>query len=170
VSQTSGLTVRQHARTGIEVPFEFIIADEHRAQVHFSPSSSALDSYTIRGKAVDISSGGMGLECRQFIPRMCEGTVRLFSPKAESSLPASAGSQAADCLFEHRAKVRRVYTIGREPTYALGVAFVNPEPVVDQQINKLLECLPATRPDSEGAARRSAGDARGTGGAGGRHA
>lgn len=118
------------------MPVEFLVCDEHGGQVHFSPASSALGQHTIRGKAIDISAGGMGLECRQYVPRMCEGTVRVFGPEPMGT--ASDGSPILETAFEHRVKVRRVYLIGREPLYSLGVAFMDPQPDIDQRIAELL--------------------------------
>jgi len=142
MSQTSGLTVRQHEREGIEVPVEFLVCDEHGGQVHFSPASSASGQHAVRGKAVDISAGGMGLECRQFMPRMCEGIIRVFGPDPIGT--AADGSPILETAFEHRVKVRRVYLIGRDPLYALGVAFVDPQPEIDQRIAELLSRLQGT--------------------------
>jgi c-di-GMP-binding flagellar brake protein YcgR len=135
--QTSGLTVRQHEREGLQVPVEFVVSEKHRAQVHFSPASSALGQHAIRGQAVDISSGGMGLECRHFVPRMCEGMIRVFAP--DSVGYSNEGSPLYEVAFEHRAKVRRVYLISREPLYAMGLAFIDPAPEVDAQISALLK-------------------------------
>lgn len=130
VSQTSGLTVRQHEREGIQVPVELNLAGPWAAQVRFSPSSNARTAHTIRGEAVDVSSGGMGLRCRHFVPRMCEAALRVFAPGED---PGGQG----DVIFEQKIKVRRVTLIGREPTYALGVAFVDPTPDLDRRIDEL---------------------------------
>jgi c-di-GMP-binding flagellar brake protein YcgR len=140
--QTSGLTIRQHEREGIEVPIEFVVCEQHSAQVRFSPSSAAAHSTTIRGRAVDISPGGMGLECRQFLPRMSEGTIRIYAP--EPVAVAGDGSPILDLVFEHVVKVRRVYLIARDPMYAMGVAFVDPEPDIDRRIATLLKRLSAS--------------------------
>jgi len=40
-------------------------------------------------------------------------------------------------MFEQKIKVRRVTLIGREPTYSLGVAFVDPSPELDRRIDEL---------------------------------
>lgn len=136
MSQTSGLTVRQHEREGIEVPFELTVSSSHAAQVRFSASSSAVSEHVIRGQAIDISSGGMGLRCRQLLPRMSEGIVRVFAPTSGAS-----GEGTGELMFEQKVKVRRVTLTGREPMYSLGVAFIDPEPTLDEQINALFRRL-----------------------------
>ena len=139
--KTSGLTVRQHEREGIQVPIEFHICDAHCSQVHFSSSSSAIGQHAVRGQAVDISPGGMGLELRQFVPRMCEGIVRVVMPAAIQIEGESGGTTMV--VFEHRAKVRRDYLSGRDPIYTVGLAFLDPGPEVDAQIANLLTMLKA---------------------------
>jgi c-di-GMP-binding flagellar brake protein YcgR len=142
--QTSGLTIRQHEREGIQVPIEFVVSEHHTAQVRFSPSSSAAQSNTVRGRAVDISPGGMGLELRQFLPRMCEGTIRIYAP--DPMAVAGDGTPILDLVFEHAVKVRRVYLIARDPVYAMGVAFVEPSPDIDKQIATLLKRMSSSDP------------------------
>lgn len=142
--QTSGLTIRQHEREGIQVPIEFVVCDQHTSQVRFSPSSAAAHSTTIRGRAVDISPGGMGLEMRQFLPRMCEGTIRIYSP--DPVAVAGDGMPILDLVFEHLVKVRRVYLIARDPLYAMGVAFIDPPPDIDKQISTLLQRMNSSDP------------------------
>ena len=159
VSQTSGLTVRQHEREGIQVPVELIVGGPSAAQVRFSPSSNARAANTIRGEAVDVSSGGMGLRCRHFVARMCEGLLRVYAPGA--SRTGDDSSAEGELMFEQKIKVRRVTLIGREPTYSLGVAFVDPTPDLDRRIDELfsrLQCTP-----SQGVVQR-------VGAGGGRHA
>lgn len=124
MTKTSGLTVRQHERAGIQVPVEFIVCNEHGVQVRFSPQSGTPDHHVVAGVAVDISSGGLGMECRNFVPRMTEGVVRITS--------------AGEIVFEQRAKVRRVYLVGREPKYQIGMAFLNPPDDLEQRINHVI--------------------------------
>lgn len=141
----SGLTVRQHEREGIEVPVEFTVAQPFATQVRFHGSSGSVGPHVLRGEAIDISSGGMGLRTRQFIPRMCEGTIRVYAPApAGSSESAGTNPQhgertaaAQELMFEHSVKVRRVTMTGREPTYSLGVAFISPSPELDKNITAL---------------------------------
>lgn len=135
---TTGLTVRQYEREHVRLPIELTICSEHSAQVRFSQSSSAAGQHKIKGLAVDLSPGGMGIQSRQFIPRMSEGTIRLYEPVAggEGAVNDPAPTKL---LFEHRVKVRRVYLQDREPTYAIGLAFISPQPGIEKTIVSLLE-------------------------------
>jgi hypothetical protein len=159
MSKTSGLTVRQHEREGIQVPIEFVICEEHRAQVHFSSTSSAIGQHAVKGQAVDISPGGMGLELRQFVPRMCEGIVRVVMP-ATIQIEGSAELSNA-ILFEHRAKVRRVFLTGRDPIYTIGLAFLNPGTEVDAQIAELLQQVKQMSAKSASSSNGSHGERKG---------
>lgn len=141
MAQASGLTVRQHEREAFELSVEFVVCEAHREQVRFSPMSAAQEPHVTRGTATDISSGGIGLVCRQFVPRMCEGTVRVFDPNPVGT--SSDGTPIHEVAFEHRVKVRRVALGSHEPTYAIGVAFVDPEPDIDQRVAKLLALVGA---------------------------
>ena len=135
--QTSGLTVRQHERAGIEMPVELEVCEAYASQVLFSSSSSASGQHVIRGIAIDISPGGMGIESRQFVPRMVEGTVRVFAPDANRK--NRDGSPVLNLVFEQPVKVRRVSQLNRDPSYNLGVAFLGSGTEMDQRIAALLE-------------------------------
>jgi len=134
--QTSGLTVRQHERAGIEMAVELEVCEAHASQVLFSSTASASGQHVIRGKAIDISPGGMGIESRQFLPRMVEGTVRVFAP--DKSRKNRDGSAVLNLVFEQPVKVRRVSQLSREPSYNLGVAFLGAGIEMDQRIATLL--------------------------------
>lgn len=136
MTHLSGLTVRQHEREAVELSVEFVVCDKHREQVRYSAMSGAAESHVTRGVATDISPGGMGLVCQQFVPRMCEGTVRVFDPKPSGE--AADGSPLYEVMFEHPVKVRRVTLAGHEPSYALGAAFIDPEPDIEQRVDRLL--------------------------------
>lgn len=120
MTKTSGLTVRQHERAGIQVPVEFVVCNEHGVQVRFSPQSNSPDHHIISAVAIDISPGGLGMECRHFLPRMCEGVVRIIN--------------GGEVVLEQRAKVRRVFLTGRDPKYMIGVAFIAPPDDIEQRI------------------------------------
>lgn len=137
MSQTSGLTVRQHEREGINVPIEFVVDPAHASQVRFSSSSSAAGPTMLRGIAQDISSGGMGLLCKQYLPRMCEGLVRVFAPVVGQT--QDDGTPAVELILEQHAKVRRVTLVDREPLFSVGVAFIDPHPGIDGKITELFD-------------------------------
>lgn len=148
--QQSGLTIRQHERESINLTVDFVVAEEHRGQVHFSQISAAPDPYMVRGIAVDISSGGMRFECRHFVPRMCEGTVRVMDPAQPAAVQAAGTDDVV--AFEHRVKVRRVSMISHEPGYAMGLSFIDPEPGLEQRVGKLLRMaiVAAAKADLDG--------------------
>lgn len=141
MSEISGLTVRQHERATVELSVEFVVGPRHRDQVRFSPMCSAAEPHATRGKAIDVSTGGMGLLCPQFVPRMCEGTVRVYDPWPVGT--AADGSPVHEVIFEHLAKVRRVTMASHEPSYALGIAFIDPAPDIDARIAQLMERVEA---------------------------
>lgn len=124
MKKTSGLTVRQHERAGIQVPVDFVLCSEHGAQVRYSPESGTPDHHVVAGVAVDISSGGLGMECRNFIPRNAEGMVRINS--------------GGDIVLEQRAKVRRIFLVGREPRYMIGLAFLSPPDDIESRISHVI--------------------------------
>ena len=78
MAQARGLRIRQHERWEIELPVQFVVCDEHRLQVRFSSDSSTADDGGLRGTSIDISPGGLAVASRQFVPRSCEGVVRVF--------------------------------------------------------------------------------------------
>jgi c-di-GMP-binding flagellar brake protein YcgR len=133
--QTSGLTVRQHVRLDVELDVDFVICEEHQDQVRFGTASGAAQPHATRGTTTDMSAGGMGIFCPQFVPRMCEGSVRVFGPAAPS---APDGPGGRDVIFEHRVKVQRVWMESHDPTYALGFSFVDPDPDIEQRIREIL--------------------------------
>ena len=133
----SGLTVREHVRIEFNLPVELVIHDAHQDQVRFSRSSSALDQRSINCRSLDLSPGGMALSSRHFIPRMCEASLRVFDPVPIGK--RRDGTPILDVIFEHEVKIRRVQMTGHEPTYLLGVAFIDPAPDLDQRTANLLE-------------------------------
>ena len=136
MSSQSGLRVRQHHRREIELPVEFIIAPEHRTQVRFGSNSSAMNDHSLRGMSVDISPGGMGFSCQQFLPRMCEGSLRVFDPLPVGARPD--GTPILEVAFEQRVKVRRVQMTSHEPRYFIGVSFADPDAVDPDIGNRMM--------------------------------
>jgi len=142
-SATSGLTTRQFERESADLSVEFVVGAEHRGQVCFSSTSAATDAHAIAGRLRDVSSGGMGLILDGFVPRLCEGTVRVFSP-----FPSGGGPEddpVYDVIFEHEVKVRRVTMHDRRPSYSIGVAFYDPEPNIEDRVQNLLGVIDQAR-------------------------
>ncbi len=135
MAESSGLTVRQHARKEFDLAIEFVIGTHHQEQVQFSPKSTAKDKHGTRGRAIDISTGGMGWICAQFLPRMCEGTVRVFDPRPVGHKPD--GSPILEVAFEHKCIIRRVTMVNHEPSYSIGVAFIEPGAEVSKRVEEL---------------------------------
>ncbi len=127
MSSDSGLRVRQHHRREIELPVEFVVAEEYREQLRFSAKSSAINDHSLRGTSVDISPGGMGFTSRLFLPRQCEGSLRVFDPTPVGM--RADGTPILEVAFEQRVKVRRVQMTSHEPTYFIGVSFAEPDGV-----------------------------------------
>ena len=83
--------------------------EEHRHQVRYSSRiPPPMDEHTLHGTSVDISPGGMGFTCSEFVPRQCaKGHLRVFdpmpvgmrSPTAHRSWRwrSSSGSRSAAC-------------------------------------------------------------------------
>jgi c-di-GMP-binding flagellar brake protein YcgR len=137
MAQTSGLTIRQYERETIDLIVEFVVADPHGAQVRFSGMSPASDAHAVRGRAMDYSAGGMGIILPTFVPRMCEGTVRIFDPVPVST--RSDGSPVYEIAVEHPVKVRRVTLLDHEPSYLVGMAFTRQPENFEAQIQQLID-------------------------------
>lgn len=127
------LVVRQFERNDLRLPIELIVAETHRRQVRFAGAAEDADQHVLRGSTADLSTGGAGLICRQFLPRGCEATLRIFAP---------AGDAETDPLFEHAVKVRRTYQIDPRPEYFVGVAFAGAGADLDRRIEAVLARLP----------------------------
>ena len=106
---------------------------------------------------MDVSPGGMGLQCRQYLPRMSEGIVRVLGDKGE-------------VVFEHHVKVRRVYLTDREPVYSLGVAFIDPEAGIEKKVAALVQRKTAGSKSTAGHTSKPETRKPNANGEGGRHA
>jgi len=145
MSSQSGLRVRQHHRREIELPVEFVVAEEYRDQLRFSAKSSAINDHSLRGTSVDISPGGMGFTCRLFLPRQVEGSLRVFDPMPIGT--RADGTPILEVAFEQRVKVRRVQMTSHEPTYFIGVSFAEPDNV-DANIGDRIMLLKQAQEDA----------------------
>ncbi len=138
MSEFDQLKARQHTRTAIELDIEFVIRPEDREQVQFSGQSSATQGHVIRGITSDISPGGVGMICRQFLPRMCEGTIRIFDPDQRQG--GENPNQVRDMIsLETEVRVSRVTMLSHSPTYNHGLAFTSPCSEIDKKVNDLVE-------------------------------
>ncbi len=151
MTQSNGLTVRQHEREVIDLDLEFVVCDEHQEQVRYSSMSGAVGQHAARGRILDVSSGGMGMQLAQFIPRMCEGMIRVFNPKPVGT--KSDGSAIYEVMFETRARVLRITMEDHTPTYAIGVAYCDPSPDIEQKIEMLHQYSRTSEVDTVGETR-----------------
>lgn len=149
MAQARGLRIRQHERCEIELPVEFVVCDEHRSQVRFGSVSSVVDNGALRGTSIDISPGGLALVSRQFVPRRCEGVIRLFDPTPVGT--RDDGTPILQIVFEQLAKVRQIRMLSREPTYFVGVSFADPDSVDPDIGNRLSMLLQQHQPQVGGA-------------------
>lgn len=130
------LTVRQDERTDLALPVQFEVTEAHREQVSFSTIADTSSPFTLGGTAIDVSVGGLGLRCSHYLPRMCEGFVRVFSTDSKEG--------EREVLLEHAVKVRRVTMRDHGPTYGIGVSFVDPPTDMADRVLQLLRRLGVT--------------------------
>ena len=144
MSQPDMDAIRQHERQAIDLPAEFEVCPEHREQVRFSAAASTSQSHIIQGRVVDLSMGGLGFICEQFLPRMCRGTVRVFDPASVNA--AEPGTP----IFKHDVKIFRVSLIRQPLSYSMGTGFVDPAPHLMKRIKKLLKRFSNSQASSQG--------------------
>ncbi len=137
-----GLSVRQHQREKIRLPIEFIVCDEHREQVRFSSSSSAGRPHVIQGTVSDISRGGLGFDSHLFLPRMCEGKVKIF--EVENSVSQIEPAPPRQPILETRVKIKRVLLQGQDPSYPIGIAFLDPPDNIEEMIQNVFNASDAS--------------------------
>jgi hypothetical protein len=150
----SGLTTRHFQRQEIDRPMELAIAEDQRDQVRFSSRSGSVCGHVIAGRAVDVSPGGLGVKIQQFLPRMAEGVLRVFD--AESGSVSADGMARRAVAFEHRVKVRRIVMCGHEPTYLVGLSFIDPSADLDRRVRALTPAASAGATDARAGGRTHA--------------
>jgi c-di-GMP-binding flagellar brake protein YcgR len=134
--QTSGLSVRQFERVEASLPVEFRIAEQWHHQVAFSASSGVPDRHALTGASIDLSPGGAGLRLPKFLPRRCRGILRFHG--LEITGVDRHGDPRREVIFEHPVSVRRVTLIDHEPTYFVGVSFVDQAEDFNRRIGEVL--------------------------------
>ena len=138
-----GLSVRQHERGKIRLPIEFIVSDEHREQVRFSSSSSAVRPHEIQGMVTDISRGGLGFDSQLYLPRMCEGKVRIFD--GATTVSQIDPVPTPQPILETRVKIKRVLLQGQDPSYQIGIAFLDPPDNIEELIQNVFNASDASK-------------------------
>ena len=94
----------------------------------------------------------MGFTCPEFVPRMCEGFLRVFDPMPVGTRPD--GTPILEVALEQRVKVRRVQMTSEEPVYFVGVSFADPDgvdPDIGNRMILLKEQAAELNPPSQGA-------------------
>lgn len=127
-----GLTVRRFERHEVGLKAVLSLTGESARVVRFS-SGSGVDSSSIEAMLTDIGDGGLGLRTSLMLPRGVTVRVRVPHP-----------TEAGTWLLDAEARLQRVAMKGREPSYLLGMAFVNQAPNLSQQIAGL-RAFPAAR-------------------------
>ena len=89
--------------------------------------SSAPDPFTLPGRLVDVSRGGVGISTALFVPRTCVGDLKIFFPDV-------IGRGKEKLAFQHRVVVRRIRLVDHAPTYLLGMAFDQATPETETGI------------------------------------
>lgn len=155
----NGLSTRQFERGSVNLPARFVIDPDHHSQIRFGATALSATQDTVQGRIVDFSSGGVGLMLPHYLPRLCRGTLRVYEPGCESSDGDAVGEGRP--IFEHRVQVRRVRLAGHDPSYSIGVAFVEPDSALEGRVEAVLRGY-------DGGSRHQSGD--GGGGEGARDA
>ncbi|MCH8824973.1 MAG: PilZ domain-containing protein [Planctomycetes bacterium] len=139
MSTSRGLRVRQHERWDIKLTAEFVVSDDHGAQVKFSSSASVISESVIQGETIDISPGGLAFASRQFLPLRCEGIVRVFSPTPVAT--KGDGKPILQVLFERQARVQRIRTLDHQPSYKIGLSFAELDLEIEMKIAEIQDSI-----------------------------
>lgn len=122
----SGLIVRRSVRHEIVLPVLVRVAPEHADEIRFAKGVTDPQGW-ITCDLVDFATGGCGFVTPCYFPRGSILEVRLTLPGDTS--PA----------LDTRARVMRVQMTDRRPAYLVGVAFVETEEQVQNQIDAILD-------------------------------
>ncbi len=119
------LVIRQHERYTCRLDAQLSVEAAHADKVVYSRAAADADGI-VPVTAVDVSSGGMGIETTTFIPRTCVLRVRI------------GGGEEPGEGVETSVRVQRVLMTDRKPTYYVGTAFVDSGPAHEQRVSQLI--------------------------------
>ncbi len=112
-----------------------------RAEISISPTQSSLVKFAsaagaregwLEADVLDVSSGGLGLVTRLFIPRRALARVRLYT-----------NDGGTESVLECQVRVQRVIMTDRRPAYLLGTSFESLTAAEIQALDQLLDRLNA---------------------------
>lgn len=104
------LVVRQHERFTCRISADVRIADSDHQNVRVSRLAAGPGG-GVPATIVDLSRGGLGLDCGLFLPRSCRLRVGVSLPGAETLWVDGV--------------VRRSTMISRDPRYYIGLSFTD---------------------------------------------
>lgn len=133
-----GLTVRRFERHELSLPVRITLDHSSGSAVRLSRSSGGSDGFS--ATLVDLGQGGLGLESPHYLPRQTVLSVRLLADTLKH-LPE----------FKTTVKVMRSRMSSREPSYALGCSFVDPDAKLQQTVEDVLSAIAASRQEEEAA-------------------
>jgi hypothetical protein len=134
----SGLTVRRFERHELSLPVRVTLDHSSGSVVRLSRSSGGSDGFG--ATLVDLGQGGLGIESPHYLPRRTVLRVRLLADTLRH-LPE----------FQTTVKVMRSRMSSREPSYALGCSFVEPDARLQQTVEDVLSAIAASRQEEEAA-------------------
>jgi len=130
MAAVNGLTVRRYERHEVGLPAVLSLTGSACHAVRFSATSET-DGQGIPATLVDIGDGGLGVRTSVMLPRGTTLRVRVTHP------------QGNELLLEVEARLQRLSMKGREPSYLLGMAFVNPPANIAEQVSRTRACAAA---------------------------
>lgn len=131
LSEQPPVIIRHSARHDLVMRAEVSIAPGQRALLKFASAAGARDGW-LDADVLDVSSGGLGLVIRLFIPRRALARVRLFIDEA-----------GKERVIECQVRVQRVIMTDRRPAYLLGTSFEGLTAAEIEGLDQLIERLNA---------------------------
>lgn len=126
IERRDGLVVRRHERRDVRMRAVVSVPRNEDEVLRFS-EHAPVGPQGVDTVLVDIGTGGLGFEADVFFPRGAIVDVSVSDPDGNGA------------VFSTRAIVRRTAMLDREPTYATGVQFIDPDRAVIDAIERLTE-------------------------------